>query len=464
MSRFLFAVLAVAVSLTLACAPPRPEGDGFGCDDCNIVHISVDTLRADHLSLYGYDRPTSPYLETLAADGVVFDQHVNTGGGTLPVHMSMMTSLPPAVHNVLPKNERVLEEERVTLAETLAENGFVTGGFTDGGWMRGKFGFSQGFDSFYDKGGRLEKILPKALEWVETERDQRFYLFLHTYDVHSEWKSHPYSCPEGYSLRYDPDYTGEFDGCIGERCASRLFLWLNEQIIADPEFDVGEYLTEEDLRHQVARYDGCINYVDDKLEVLVRRLRELGLYDRTMIIVTSDHGEEFLDHGRLLHQNRPFEEMIRVPLIIKFPYSRFAGTRVEHLASTIDLMPTVLDVMGIPVPSQAMGESLLPTLTEDRPVRRAVHVNRTIRTQRWKLLASREGGDLFDLPNDPSESQNLSESEAELAARMGAESERVMGEYKRLFEDFQEGVISGETKVELTPEEIENLRALGYLD
>ena len=127
-------------------------------------------------------------------------------------------------------------------------------------------------------------------------------------------------------------------------------------------------------------------------------------------------------------------------------------------------MPTVLDVMGIPVPSQAMGESLLPTLTEDRPVRRAVHVNRTIRTQRWKLLASREGGDLFDLPNDPSESQNLSESEAELAARMGAESERVMGEYKRLFEDFQEGVISGETKVELTPEEIENLRALGYLD
>ncbi len=456
-------VLLLAAAWLSGCAAGEPPAPPLPCLDCNVLLISIDTLRADHLSLYGYERPTSPNLEALAAEAVVFEEMVNNGGGTLPVHMSMLTSLPPRVHNVLPNSDRMLEPERVTLAEQLQAAGLVTAAFTDAGWMRGKFGFSQGFDLYDDEGGRLARILPKALDWLEESKDSRFFLFLHTYDVHSEWKDHPYSCPGEYPERYWPDYDGGFTGCLEGKCASQLFLWFNQQIKSDPEFDLGRHLTAEDLAYEMARYDGCINYVDDKLKILFDRLRELGLWDKTLVAITSDHGEEFLEHGRLLHQNAPFEVMIHVPLVIKFPGGLFGGRRVGHLATTIDLMPTILEVLGIGPNPQILGTSLLPTLTDGRPVRRAAHVYRSIRTPRWKLIEHNDGRWLFDLDADPGETVDVADREPELVARMLAESDREAREDRRLFRQFKEDKPATDEKVELTPEEIDNLRALGYI-
>jgi arylsulfatase A-like enzyme len=433
--------------------------------DYNIVLVSIDTLRADHLSLYGYERETSPNLDRLAGESVVFDSMVNSGGFTLPVHMSMMTSLPPFVHNVLPNNQRVLEPERITLAEQLQEVGIRTAGFTDAGYVIDRFGFGQGFDVFDDSGGRLKTILPKALTWLDENRKDQFFLFMHTYDVHFQFGQHAYDCPGDYPQRYAFDYSGDFTGCIDGKCASELMVWLYEQLLNDPTFELEQYLDADDLAYVMARYDGCINYVDDMVALLIDRLRELGVYDRTMIIITSDHGEEFMDHGLLGHGNAPYEVMVHVPLLIKFPESAHAGQRVGGLATTIDLMPTVLDVLGIPPNDQVEGISLLPLVVEGTPNRDSTHLMfNAMRTERWKYLKWKEEDFLFDLAKDPGEAVNLAAALPSVAKRLEKDVQRRMKGERVRFEGFVAGIQQQPEQPQLTEKEIRVLRALGYLD
>jgi len=448
----------------------RTDGDGdqpeaeSGHADYNIVLVSIDTLRADHLSLYGYERETSPNLDSLAGDAVVFDSMLNSGGFTLPVHMSMMTSLPPLVHNVLPSNNRVLESERITLAEQLQEVGIRTAGFTDGGYVIDRYGFGQGFDVFDDAGGRLETILPKAMTWLDENREDQFFLFLHTYDVHFQFGQHAYDCPGDYPQRYTADYSGDFTGCIDGKCASELMVWLYEQLLHDPAFELEQYLDADDLAYVMARYDGCINYVDDMVARLVDRLRELGVYDRTMIIITSDHGEEFMDHGLLGHGNAPYEVMVHVPLLIKFPESAYAGRRVGGLATTIDLMPTVLDVLEITPNDEVEGFSLLPLVAEDTPGRESAHlIFNAMRTERWKYLEW--GGEtfLFDLAQDPGEAVNLTAAHPGMARKLAKEARRRRKGEQARFEDFVAGLQEQTPGPQRTEEEIRILRALGYV-
>ncbi len=429
------------------------------CQECNVLLVSIDTLRADHLSLYGYSRPTAPNLEKLAAEGVVFDQMVNAGGGTLPSHMSMMTSLRPLTHNVRENNDRVLEAERITLAEQLEEAGFSTAAFTDGGYVNSKYGFSQGFDIYDDAGGGLESSLPKARAWLEGNRASRFFLFLHTYDVHSKSERHQYDCT-GYNEYYTGDYSGDFDGCLGEKCASQLFLWINKEIKKNGK-SAYEFLTQEDVDLQEARYDGCINYVDDQLWGFFDAMRSLGVYENTLILVTSDHGEEFLDHGFLLHTSAYWEHMMRVPLVVRFPRSRYGGNRVSGLATTIDIMPTVLEVLGIPLNRQAQGVSLMPAVRDGSRVRRAINIFGGIRTERWKYIP---GGYLYDLREDPAEQNNLVKTETETAARLQAAGREAKREDELLHREFVQRVADDGRSVGLTEEELERLRALGYVD
>jgi arylsulfatase A-like enzyme len=453
-----------------ACSAGSDKFKGFDCSECNLLLISIDTLRADHLSLYGYSRPTSPNLEALAIDAVVFDQSVNNGGWTLPVHMSMMTSLTPPVHNVLEVYDR-LPQERITLAEVLKQAGYDSAAFADGGGMKGKHGFRQGFGRYNGRGGGLDVSLPKAFRWLDRHQGSRFFLFLHTYDVHSKTRKEPYTCPGTYSELYVARPPAGFDGCHDQKCATDLLVWMNNQTWTNPEFDVEDVVSAESLDWMIALYDGCINFVDAQLQKVFDDLKQRGLYDQTMIIVTSDHGEEFLDHGFFHHHNQPYEEIVRTPLIIKFPYSEFAGRRVGALASTIDLMPTVLDVLNLPIPDQAMGTSLLPLLVDDQPVRSVVqiagptgsHVSSALRSEQWKFVKGTNRNLLFDLTVDPEERRNLIDEEADVAQRMEAAIDRAHSTERHLLQDFEKSLSAVPGGVELSEDELEELRALGYI-
>jgi len=448
---------------TLAALAIAASASGLGCgapvDTTPVVLVSIDTLRADGVGSYGNPHDTTPALDALAADGVLFEQFFHSGGGTLPSHVSMLTSLNPAVHGIENDAGRALDPERVTLAEQLRDAGYATAAFTDGGWMRARFGFDQGFDTFDESGGRLVKILPKALDWIDAHRREDFFLFLHTYDAHSEWRALPYDCPGGFPATFVEHPPADFDGCHDGKCASTLFSEWNgllRQGMRQPD----AVLTPEDLAFVRALYDGCIRYVDSQLARLVAHLKERGLYEKSLIVATSDHGEEFLEHGLLLHGQEGYDEIAHIPLVLKLPADRgIRGVRVPYPAAMIDLFPTVLDVLGIEANPQAQGVSLLRSVLEERPVRADVAFRNVLRTPRYKYFGGKKR--LYDLEADPAERENLYEAQPELARALA----RKLGVHRRFDRDHRRAypVHSESLEVRLTPAEREELEALGYL-
>ena len=427
----------------------------------NVILVSLDTLRADRMGVYGYHRNTTPHLEALADQGVVFENFYYNGGGTLPSHMSMMTSLYPHVHRVLDK-EKTLEEERVTLAEVFKDAGYATAGFADAGWMKGKFGFDQGFEIYDDVGGRFEKILPKAFAWIREHRDQKFFLFLHTYDTHSESGELPYSCPGGYASQYTSDFQVDFDGCIDDKCASRLLKSINDEVKAG-QAQVADFFSPADVEYISALYDGCINYVDDRVAELTELLKKLKIFDQTLIVITSDHGEEFSEHGYFLHSQGGHEEVAHIPLIVKFPYQEYSGVRVEWLGAMVDLMPTILDILDLEVPSDAQGITLLPAVTDGSATREDVKMVGVFRTNNWKFFERDQR--LFDMNADRGEKRNIFSSEPNVVASLRERLDELYREHKRAIEIFEESRVSSDENeaVPLTADEIKQLKALGYL-
>jgi arylsulfatase len=439
-------------------APAAPHVEPVRRGPANLIVISIDTLRADRLSVYGYERPTTPHLERFAEQAIVFDRFYHNGGATLPSHMTLMTSLRPGTHQVDPSGRGRLAAEHGTLAERLSEAGYRTGAFVDGGWMRGAFGFSRGFEIYDDAGGRLRGLLPRATSWLSQHRTERFFLFLHSYDVHAEMHGLPYECPDGYHERYTGGLDVDFDGCDGDVCAARYLAILNQGIQAG-EFTLADRLSEDELAYISGLYDGCINYVDDVLASFFAWLRKAELWDDTLVVVLSDHGEEFAERGRLLHHEiRGFEEIARIPLMVKLPGSRLGGRRVAHLAAMVDVMPTLLDALGLAPYPEAQGVSLLPALTDDRPVRDAVSLGNALRTDRWKWIG--EGGELYDVESD-------SQERVDLAAGDQATAEQLASRLRILSEEDRKARASDDTPpapVELDDAKREELKALGYLE
>lgn len=459
------ATLAIA-GILLGCQ----EGDGPDTSPLegfpDIVLISLDTLRADHLGAYGYSRPTSPHLDRFAAEeAILFEEVLNTGGGTLPVHASMFTSLPPGVHQVWSESGNVLAPARITLAEQLSEVGYATAGFTGGGYTMGKFGLSQGFDTYDDAGGDFLKIMPKARRWLAERDEQPFFLFLHTYDVHSDWKRLPYDAPEDFNERFTQGYSGDFTGCMFGVCASELLATLNKRRTAGGP-DLRELFSEEDLAYIEGLYDGGISYVDRELQRLLDYMKELGVYDRALIVVTSDHGEEFLEHSLFLHHQN-FEEVARVPLLVKLPGGRGAGRRVSGQVTTLEVMPTILDLVGIEPNPEAQGRSLLPIVGGSFPARELVYIGgglEKLRTDRWSVLFNQQGPvRLYDLRTDPGETRDLLPRHRELATSFHQQYREIQ-DHQRAARERLEAGSADETEVGLTPEEVERLRSLGYLD
>ncbi|MGB5161359.1 MAG: sulfatase [Thermoanaerobaculia bacterium] len=308
------------------------------------ILISIDTLRADHLSCYGYTRVTSPFIDTLAARGVLFENAFVQLPGTLPSHMSIFTGLYPAEHGVYPP-DGVLSPEIPTLPEIFQANGFRTGGFTEGGYVDGDYGFARGFEVFSDRAGQVEsdveETFGRGLEFLEgLEDDEPFFLFLHTYSVHD-----PYTPMEPYSSLY-------WQGPV-----PNTFEPTGPNLVA---VNRGELqITPRTTKYFESLYDGSINYVDDMLRQLFSDLARLRLSDQITLVLTSDHGEEFREHGRMVHQ-QVYPETLRVPLIFLHP-GLHKPRRVQSLVESIDIAPTLLDIAGLAIPQQS-GRSLVDLL------------------------------------------------------------------------------------------------------
>ncbi len=435
------------------------------CPGCNVVLISVDTLRADHLHAYGYPRATSPNLDRFARQAVLFEQCINTGGGTLPVHTSMFTSLPPTVHGVWADNGRVLDSRRVTLAEQLQQAGYQTHALTDGGYVSASFGLAQGFDVFDERGGGLRAELPKLFDWLEARPSGRFFLFLHTYDVHSGFARLPYDHGDAWNHRFGDPAGVTFDGCRDGLCASRLLAAVNRDVESGKR-RAADAFSPKEISYIEDLYDGGVAYADAALGHLFEQLRAHGLWDRTLIVLTADHGEEFTEHGLFLHEQN-HEEVARVPLLIRFPYGRFGGRRSAALVSTLEVMPTILAAVGLAANREAMGESLVPLIAGSRDAisRPWVYMAgalEKLRTPDRALFVTDHGPvQLFDLRHDPGETSNVLAAHpadgAALYAAFQAARRRDLLAWRQL------RLAEPHAFARLTDEDRSHLRALGYL-
>lgn len=404
-------VLAVCLfAAALACAPlrtgTRPERRW------NVVLVSIDTLRADHLGCYGYDRPTSPAIDEFAARGVTFTQTIAQAPSTLPSHASILTSLLPQHHNASWEAGRPLPDQALTLAEVLREAGYATAAFTGGGQMDRVFGLGQGFESWVQPNHtRFGATVREAMPWLRAHAARPFFLFLHSYETH-----HPYESAPDYLVAIAGV---PYEGTLPDAISLEILRQINSGELA---------VDEADLAHIVAAYDAEIRSMDDGFAALVRSLRELGLWDRTLVVFTSDHGEELGERGKVgWHSHSLYDEQLRVPLILKLPRDAFAGHRVERQVRSLDIAPTVLAVLGIPPPAQFRGIDLTAFLRGE-PVPPLVAVSRrdlaardltSVRTEEWKL----QPGRLFHLAGDPEEQWSILHpgAEAELQAALAAE-------------------------------------------
>ncbi len=359
------------------------------------ILVSIDTLRADHLGCYGYGPPTSPEIDAFRRDAILFASAIAHAPSTLPSHASLFTSLLPDHHGASFAGRTALPEELDTLAEVLSRRGIETASFNNGGQVDGVFGLAQGFavyESLEDH--RFDAVVDAAIRRLGTASRDRFFLFLHTYEVHA-----PYTPDTRLLSLFDDAYRGPLPPEISQELIRRI----NGRALT---------LDEADLRHVAAAYDAEIRSADAAFGRLMRLLREQGLYDDTLVILTSDHGEEFGEHGWVgWHSHTLYDELLRVPLLVKLPGGAHAGDRVEAQVRLIDVAPTVVAAFRLRAPRQFQGESLLPLLEEaepssrvavsrlDRTAPRRGPIGRSIRTARWKLA----NGHLYDLERDPQE-------------------------------------------------------------
>ncbi len=331
-----------------------------------VLLISCDTTNAGHLSCYGYERITTPHLDAFASDAVLFEEAYAPITWTLPSHISMMTGLYPKEHRV--DLASALPEDVPRLAESLHNADYVTAAFT--GFtvnLDPARGFGKGFDVyniphptqglFYFRDVASTHRLAET--WLDTHSGAPFFLFLHNFDIHSrEPTAHSYLpyYPE------DPQYrrfSNEFDP-PPELPRKGSDLPVGDEIFQ--AFNRGERpISAEERAYFIALYDDAILSVDAALGTLFASLRNRGLYDRALIIVTSDHGEEFGEHEYYKHET-VYRGCARVPLLIKFPQNRFSGRRVAEVVELIDIYPTVLDVLRLPEEEGVSGQSLLPFL------------------------------------------------------------------------------------------------------
>lgn len=439
------------------CRAPRPPATAT----TPVVLYVIDTLRADHLGCYGYDRPTSPHLDAFAADAVRFAYAVAQSPWTRPSMASIMTGLTPPRHNAI--GAHGVLSPMPTLAGVLAARGYETAGFITNSVISAEYGLNQGFGSYVllpeepipgELGGRPRQVMHQpaaalhaaALRWLDERRSTAPpFLYLHASDPHN-----PYLPPSPFR----------------EALAGDADLGLGLPHVLDGVVKGSRELTAEERRQMVALYDADIASVDDAFGRLVADLRARGLYDDALIVVVADHGEGFGEHDHYSHANSLYAELLHVPLLIKFPRRWRAGTVVGATAQQVDILPTILDALGVDPPAVLDGTSLLPALdcpdAPRPPAYSTLGKPSTIASLlvgRYKLIYSivAERPDpplsLYDIAADPRETHDLADDQP---VRAGALFARLPA--------FRDAVAVGAEQT-LVPDGAleERMRALGYL-
>jgi arylsulfatase A-like enzyme len=378
----------------------------------NVILISLDTLRRDHLGCYGYGRDVSPRIDQLAATSVLFENAITQAGSTLSSHKSVMTSVYPPMLRV-PGDQR-LDRRRQTIAEILLDKGYATAAFANGlGWVTPVFRFDQGFGKYVVPSRRIvpklasaEEITRLGLAWAGKHRRGSFFLFLHYGDIHSDWGNLPYEAPEPYGSMFVPPASDRFDRSREEIRASSYLSAINWGRY-DPSAEEIEYIK--------ALYDGGIRYTDYYIGALVDGLRDLGVLDTSLVVIFSDHGEEFREHGRMLH-GWVYCEVARVPLIVRFPGGEWGGTRVAGQVELLDVAPTILSALGISSGPEMRGRDLTAALREPGPggvSGGSAFIEGedayALRRDGWMYLLDFEDGhnEVYDIASDPKERLDL---------------------------------------------------------
>lgn len=432
-----------------AAAPRRAVPSG---KPPNVVLFLVDTLRADHLGCYGYERPTSPRIDAFAREGILFTRTVAQSSWTRPAAASLLTGQYPQRHGVHTLRDG-LEPSVPTLAEVVRARGYRTAGFVTNVNVAPAWGFARGFDVYRyfpedSASPRVhagaDEIEPAIFDWIG-EGAAPFFLYVHATDPHA-----PYAPPDPYAERF-VDPSSQSDAEISARLGA---------LKRNPAG-----ATEADVRALVTRYDGEIAFVDAAFGRLLDELARRGLADDTLVIFTADHGEEFFDHGGFEHGRTLFRELLTIPLLMRLPQRLHAGVRSDVLARQIDVLPTVLDVLGVdPEPSLA-GRSLLPlrhagddgseALAETSLASRDLE---GLMTGSWKFLqASRRPDDIpevYDTVADPLEQVNRYGTSPVL---LGYARQRLAAAAAAM-----PGRTGAERSAPVDPALIERLRALGY--
>jgi arylsulfatase A-like enzyme len=380
----------------------------------------VDTLRADHTQPYGYGRDTTPELMAFAKDAVVFEQAVAHASWTKPSVASILTSQLPGRHRAVQLRD-ALDSGLVTLPEMLKEKGYTTGGSVANSVIYGAgTNFEQGFDHFAGLHGADDRpskqvdaatVVDDALRWLDARRGFPTFHYLHLMEPHV-----PYEPPPPFDRKYTPHPADDHPA-------------------ADPRSDYHEPIDRERL---IAQYDGSIAYGDQQFGRFLRELKARGLYERALIVFVADHGEEFLDHGQWTHGKTVFDELVRVPLIVKFPGQSHAGQRVAQQVQTGDVLPTILESLELPVPPPPVivGRPLQAVMRGGAPEPPAVseishrgfvaHGMRTRQDKYVRRFSPQEDELYFDLRSDPHERANRIDEQRERARMLKAGVEEAM--------------------------------------
>jgi arylsulfatase A-like enzyme len=461
-----FVILGVA---SLGCdgrtAPPwRPP---------DVVMISIDTLRADHLPTYGYARPTAPHIDAWARQALVFDRAYSEAPHTLPSHASLFTGLYPSRHGVLERGD-TLAPSVATIAEMLGGHRYRTAAFVNCYFLGPDARIMRGFTHFdADYGGTDLSAQRDAgttneavFAWADgLVGDEPYFLFVHYFDLHSDWEGLPYHAPEPFRSRFVREPPETYRSGDGTLSATAYLSHLNQNRIR---------LDAEDLRYLRDLYDASIAYTDAQVGALLDGLDRRGRLRDAIVVVTADHGEEFQDHGKLIH-GQLYDEVMRIPLLVSLPEMRGAPGpscrgletptpgRTDALVQHVDVLPTLSECLGEPPPAGVQGQSFLGVFGGAPGPRTTAYFDTSLGYQRgvlrdgWKWLEDPPTGarQLYDLAADPRERRNLAKQDLERGAALAAELARHRAE--------NEAERIASERVEVSPEVHEALEALGYL-
>lgn len=446
------------------------------CPGCNLVIISLTNTRKDHIGIYGYERDTTPSIDTFFRNSLVFENAFAPTSWTLPNNVSFFSSLFPYTHGVMNRTDRSkLSDDVLTFAEVLKENKYKTAAFTGGGDYNRFFNIAQGFDLYVDEdnysennidivssGGpslysSAELLVPASMSWLEDNANSKFFFFLQGFDTHC-----PFTPKEPFDKKFDQNYKGTIDFSTCKWTFKQtepiykdgVRYWpVKTSFTSDGVSDVN--MTERDVEHMLALYDSEISQVDDSLEKFFQKVEDLELEKNTIFIFMSEHGDLFGEHGRFMRggplRGTFYDPVLNFPLLMKHPKID-KPIKIDSLIQTVDLMPTLFDILGLgdPQKEKRQGKSLFEKEASSNEYVYAgsqfkavnselfsgLSIVEVIRNKEWKLIKEEifsvkngpdtdwrdkigekidESYELYRVSQDPKEEKNLYNNESDIA-------------------------------------------------